>query len=121
MQFDDSKPIYLQLYDYMVERIIAGDFPQDQSVPSVRQLSSEFRINHLTANKAIQLLVDEGALEKRRGIGMFVTLGASERLKQQQRQRFVSEDWPKIVKKINQLNIPTQPLIDSLTEKETKE
>ncbi len=121
MQFDDSKPIYLQLYDYIVERIIAGDLPQDQSIPSVRQLSSEFRINHVTANKAIQLLVDEGALEKRRGIGMFVTPGASARLKHQQRQRFLAEEWPKIVTTINRLNIPKQPLIDSLTEKETNE
>ena len=109
--WNDKDPIYRQLHDRMIEMMLEGVFCDGDGLPSVRQLASEYRINPITVSRAMQLLVDEGVAEKRRGLGMFVTLGASERLKQVERQRFLDVEWPQILQKIERLGLTSKELL----------
>ncbi|HCL73668.1 MAG TPA: GntR family transcriptional regulator, partial [Gammaproteobacteria bacterium] len=94
ISWNNKEPIYLQLRDRLVELIIDGVLNEGDALPSVRQISSEQRINPVTVSKAIQLLVDEALVEKRRGLGMFVLTGAKEKLTQDEKSKFLQEEWP---------------------------
>jgi GntR family transcriptional regulator len=87
-EWNDNQPIYKQLRDLVVERIMDGSFAEGEAVPSVRQVATDYQINHLTVGKAYQELVDAGLLEKRRGLGMFVMDGARAALTDNEHQRF---------------------------------
>ncbi len=89
ISWNNKEPIYLQLRDRLVELIIDGVLNEGDALPSVRQISSEQRINPVTVSKAIQLLVDEALVEKRRGLGMFVLTGAKEKLTQDEKSKFL--------------------------------
>ena len=77
--WDDKEPIYVQLAQSVLEGIMRGALIEGEPVPSVRQVASQERINPLTVSRGYQLLVDDGLLEKRRGLGMFVANGARKR------------------------------------------
>jgi DNA-binding transcriptional regulator YhcF (GntR family) len=109
--WDDSTPIYLQLRAKVVHHILTGTLVEGQSVPSVRQVAAAEKINPLTISKAYQLLVDEGLLEKRRGLGMYVSAGARERALQQERAVFLSEEWPKVQARITSLGLDIRSLL----------
>ena len=79
--FKDSTPIYLQIAEEVRTQILSGDLSDGDRLTSTTEYATRYRINPATANKAIALLVDEGLVVKRRGIGMFVALGAEERLR----------------------------------------
>src|SRR3546814_10207794 len=76
--------------------ILDGEHQAGAMLPSVRRLACKRRINPLTVAKAYQSLQDEGVAIARRGVGLFVTDGAPERLRELERQRFFSEEWPRI-------------------------
>lgn len=86
--FDDTKPIFLQLADRIADDILRGRYEEGEAVPSTNELSAHLRINPATAGKALGLLVDQGILTKRRGIGMFVAEGAKERLVNERKDQF---------------------------------
>ena len=79
--WDDRQPIYQQLADILAAQLLDGDPPEGQAMPSVRALATRHLPNPLTANRALQALADEGLIDARRGIGMFVALGAAQRLR----------------------------------------
>jgi len=103
--WNDNQPIYQQLRDRIITLIIEGAFSEGEAVPSVRQVASEYRINHLTVAKAYQELVAEGLLEKRRGLGMFVLQDARQKLLAQERDRLMKVDLPEMIKRGRQLGI----------------
>ena len=115
-QWNDKETIYLQLKDKVKEMILSGDIVEGESLPSVRQVATEYKVNPITVSKSYQILVDEGLVEKRRGLGMFVQEGAIKKLQVNENELFINEDWPKILTKIQQLNIDTKQLINSLNE-----
>jgi len=84
--FDDSRPIFLQLADRIAGDILRGTYAEDEQVPSTNELAAHMRINPATAGKGLSLLVDEGVLYKRRGIGMFVAPGARDRIARERQQ-----------------------------------
>lgn len=112
--WNDRDPIYRQLHDRMVELILESVFPEGEALPSIREISSEHRINHITVAKALQMLVDEGLVEKRRGLGMFVKEGAAEKLAGMEKEKFMQEEWPDICKKILRLGLPVDELFETL-------
>jgi GntR family transcriptional regulator len=77
----------------------------------VRQVSADYQLNPLTVSRAYQELADEGFIEKRRGMGMYVADGATERLLASERKRFLSEEWPLVAARIEQLGIDPDTLI----------
>jgi GntR family transcriptional regulator len=105
IEWNDDQPIYRQLRDLVIERILDGSFPEGEAVPSVRQVASDYNINHLTVAKAYQELVDNGLLEKRRGLGMFVLTGAREMLTDNEQQKFLEEELPAFAEKALRLGI----------------
>lgn len=113
--WNDNTPIYQQLRDRIVTLIIEGQLHEGEAVPSVRQVSSDYRINHLTVAKAYQELMAEGLLEKRRGIGMFVLTGARQKLLEQEQKKFLNTEFPELLKRIKRLRISRQQITDMIT------
>jgi|SRR5690606_1262780 len=110
-QWDDSLPIYRQLRDRVVAMILEGALKEGDPLPSVRSVAAEFRLNPLTVLKGYQQLVDEQLVEKRRGRGMFVSEGARQALLQDERQRFLELEWPKIYATIQRLGLSAADLL----------
>lgn len=111
--WDESQPIYRQLRDRVVAMMLEGTLKEGEALPSVRQVATEYRLNPLTVLKAYQHLADEGLVEKRRGLGMFVAPGASAALMKDERQRFLVTDWPRIHATIRRLGLSTEELLNS--------
>jgi GntR family transcriptional regulator len=118
--WNDKEPIYRQLHDRLVELILEGVFAPGDALPSIREISSGQRINHITVAKALQMLVDEGLVEKRRGLGMFVREGVVRDLAAIERQRFLAEEWPDICRKIERLGLDHQSLLKAAGKSEKK-
>lgn len=110
--WNDQQPIFRQLKEKVIELIIDGEVSDGEAVPSVRQVAADYQINPLTVSKAYQELVDESILEKRRGLGMFVTESAREHLIASEKKHFLEVEWPKILERIRRLGVN----LESLTE-----
>ncbi len=117
--WDDSQPIYRQLREKIIALIIEGVIKEGEAIPSVRQVASDYRINHITVSKAYQELVDEGLLQKRRGLGMFVEEGAQRILLDRERSRFLDTEVENLGKRMKQLGITSEELL-VLLEKQTQ-
>lgn len=109
--WNDNQPIYRQLRDRIVAMILEGVLKEEDPLPSVRQVAADYQLNPLTVLKGYQALVDEGLVEKRRGLGMFVRRGAGKRLLASERERFQREEWPRILERIEQLDLDIQTLL----------
>ena len=109
--WNDSQPIYRQLRDKVVAMILEGTLADGDALPSVRSVAAEFTLNPLTVLKGYQQLVDEGLVEKRRGRGMFVTVGARAQLLTDERQRFLEHEWPRVRATIERLGLDAEQLL----------
>ncbi|HEY2590143.1 MAG TPA: GntR family transcriptional regulator [Steroidobacteraceae bacterium] len=109
--WDDSLPIYRQLRDRVVAMILEGVLKEGDALPSVRSVAAEFRLNPLTVLKGYQQLVDENLVEKRRGRGMFVAPGARTSLMKDERERFLTDEWPKVHATIQRLGLSAGDLL----------
>jgi len=118
--WNDSQPIYWQLKERTVAMILDGTLGEGVALPSVRNVASEFQLNPITVSKSYQALVDEGLVEKRRGLGMFVCKGAHKKLVISERDKFVNEEWPAMLHRIGQLGLSIKDLFNEALEKESK-
>jgi GntR family transcriptional regulator len=109
-EWNDNQPIYRQIRDRVVAMILDGLLKEGDPLPSVRTVAADTRVNPLTVLKAYQRLADERLVEKRRGLGMFVNVGARDLLLQAERQRFLTEQWPQIEATIGRLGLAQQLL-----------
>ncbi len=114
MQWSDGQPIYRQLKDLVIQRVMDGSFPEGEAIPSVRQVATDYHINHLTVGRAYQELVDMGLLEKRRGLGMFVASGARDSLTNNEQQRFLKEELPAFAERVHMLGMAMDEVIQRL-------
>jgi GntR family transcriptional regulator len=112
-EWNDNRPIYRQLRDRMAVMILESVLKEGDPLPSVRTVAAEFRINPLTVLKGYQQLVDEGLVETRRGRGMFVNEGARERLLQDERHKFLVEEWPRIAETMKRLGLTLEDLLEA--------
>jgi GntR family transcriptional regulator len=117
INFDSTKAIYLQLADLIRESIMSGALKSGEAIPSVRQLSAEYRLNPQTILNATQLLVNEGLLEKQRGKGYFVTAPAQDVLKESGVIHFEDETLPDMIKQAKMLGIKKEQLCKLIEEK----
>ena len=111
ISWNETDPIYRQLHDRMIELMLEGVYVDGDPLPSVRQIASDHRVNPITVSKAYQWLVDDGIVEKRRGLGMYMTEGAAERLVVVERNKFLNEEWPRISAKIERLGLSATELL----------
>lgn len=112
--WNDTTPIYLQLKARIVAMILDGLLKPGEALPSVRQIAADYQLNPITVSRAYQELADEQLVEKRRGLGMFVTMGAPEQLLASERHRFLTQEWPAIVERIGRLGLSWGELSKSL-------
>jgi GntR family transcriptional regulator len=112
-EWNDSQPIYRQLRDRVVAMILDGVLKEGDPLPSVRTVAAEYRVNPLTVLKGYQQLVDEQLVEKRRGLGMFVNMGARNLLLAGERQKFLAEQWPLVYATIRRLGLKAEELLDA--------
>jgi GntR family transcriptional regulator len=103
-------PIYRQLADRLSAQLLDGEPSEGDAMPSVRALAGRYLINPLTVGRALQALTDEGLVEARRGLGMYVRPGARERLLQRERERFLEQEWPDLLARLRRLGIGADEL-----------
>jgi len=111
VEFNEGKPIFLQLADQLEEGILSGAYPEESQIPSITEYSVTYKINPATALKSINLLVDAGLLYKKRGVGMFVASGAREKLRGQRRERFFEDFVQSMVHEARQLGLTETELV----------
>jgi GntR family transcriptional regulator len=111
-EWNDSQPIYRQLRDRVVAMILDGVLKEGDPLPSVRSVAAEYRVNPLTVLKGYQELVNEGLVESRRGLGMFVNSGVRTLLLQGERQKFLAEEWPRVSATIQRLGLTAEVLLN---------
>lgn len=107
---DESKPVYLRLRESITASILDGDYGDGDMLPSVRALAAQEGANPLTVAKAYQSFQDDGLVVVRRGVGMFVADGATRRLRETERARFLENTWPPVAEQIRRLGIRADEL-----------
>ena len=118
--WNDSEAIYLQLKDLVLKQIMLGTLLEGEPVASVRQVAGQERINPITVSKAYQLLVEDGLLEKRRGVGMFVCEGAQSKALDQEQRRFLQEEWPAVLDRIALLGLKPAVLLSDINKRSSE-
>ena len=113
IEWSDGAPIYRQLKDRVVAMLLDGILKPGDALPSVRQVAAEYQLNPITVSRAYQELADEALVEKRRGLGMYVTEEASKKLLGSERERFLREEWPLVLERIQRLGLTTEQLLKS--------
>jgi GntR family transcriptional regulator len=107
-----EKPVYVRLRETIADAILAGKFSDGDPLPSVRALAAEEQANPLTVAKAYQGFQDDGLVVVKRGVGMFVAPGARARLRDSERSRFMSEEWPEIRSRMQRLGLDPHELLE---------
>ena len=105
IQWSDGAPIYRQLKDRVIAMMLDGILKPGDALPSVRQVAAEYQLNPITVSRAL--------VEKRRGLGMFVTDEASKKLRGSERERFLTEEWPAVAERIERLGLSIEDLLQS--------
>lgn len=111
INFDSEKPIYLQLAEAIEDEILKGMFPEDSQVISTTEISVNFKINPATAGKGINLLVDEGILYKKRGVGMFVSQGAKDMILSKRKENFYQNYILSLLDEAAKINISKEDIV----------
>jgi len=117
--WNDAQPIYRQIRDRVVAMMLDGVLNEGDPLPSVRNVAADYRVNPLTVLKGYQELVDEGLVESRRGLGMFVKPGARKLLLEAERKKFLSEEWPQVREKMQRLGLKPEELLEGGAKRES--
>ena len=111
----DNSPIYRQLKQRVVSMMLDGLLKPGDALPSVRQIAAEYQLNPITVSRAYQELADETLVEKRRGLGMYVTDGAREKLLTSEREQFLKNEWPAVLERMRSLGLSVKELLAAAT------
>ena len=116
MHFDANSvmPLYQQVADAFTAGILSGAFPEGDQIPSTTEVSRQYQLNPATVLKGMNQLVAAGLIEKRRGLGMFVTTGAQAKLKAQRQSAFYSQEVATLLKAARQLGISKADLLAAI-------
>ena len=117
-EWNDREPIYRQIRDRVVAMSLDGVLNEGDPLPSVRNVAAEYRVNPLTVLKAYQQLADEQLVETRRGRGMFINSGARKVLIEAERERFLTDEWPRVHANIRRLGLDAHELLNAKKKKE---
>lgn len=110
----DDQPIWKQIKERVLAAILDGGIKEGEPLPSVRQVALDLQVNPLTVSKAYQELTDDGLVERRRGLGMFVIEGARKSLATSERASFLANEWPLVVTRIKRLGLSAQDLLSDI-------
>ena len=112
IDFGSQTPIFLQLSQGLEDEILSGVYREGEQIPSITELAASYKINPATALKGINLLVDAGIVDKKRGIGMFVSQGALQLLKEKRQDEFFQQYVLPMVQEAKRLSIQPETLRD---------
>lgn len=110
IRWDEHLPIYQQLLNLLVGRILDQTYPEGEMLPSVRQLASDFQINPLTVSKVYKELARDNLTEKKRGEGLLIKKGVRALLLKRERNKFLKEEWPVLRARLVRLEIDIKDL-----------
>ncbi|MBB3186168.1 GntR family transcriptional regulator [Microbacter margulisiae] len=110
MEFNNNKPIYLQIADYICDKIVNSAWKEEERIPSVRELGADLQVNPNTAMRTYEYLQNKQIIYNKRGIGYFVADNATQSVAQLQREEFFDEQLPRIFKSMHTLDIPFEEL-----------
>ncbi len=116
MNFNEHKPIYLQISDLICEKILNDEYREDERVPSIRDLGVMLGVNPNTVMRSFEYLKTIDVIYDKRGVGFFVTPGAKKVVKSIYKQLFLDEELPLIIKKVRLLDIETDVLCNHIRE-----
>jgi len=111
IKLESDKSIYIQIAEIIENDILSGNLMEEEQAPSTNEFAKVYNINPATAGKGLNLLVDEGILYKKRGIGMFVTVDGRKKILKKRQDMFFRERLPEIIKEANRLEINTEEII----------
>ncbi len=111
---DENRPIFVQIAERIEEDILAGRLAEEEQVPSTNQFAALYQINPATAAKGVNLLVDQGILYKKRGMGMFVATGSRERLMEKRRELFFEHYVVAMLREAKRLGIEEEQVIEMI-------
>ncbi|HIZ55819.1 MAG TPA: GntR family transcriptional regulator [Firmicutes bacterium] len=114
INFESETPIYIQIAEQIEDAVLSGAFPEETQVPSTTEISVTYQINPATVLKGMNLLVDEKILYKKRGVGMFVTAGATENILRKRREAFYNQYIIRLLEEAAKLKIGKDELIQML-------
>lgn len=112
--FNDTQPLFIQIAKQIEDGIGSGYYQEGSQIPSTTEVSKTFQINPATVLKGMNLLVDKGLVEKRRGLGMFVTTGAQEKVQVEKKDLFLNQELDKLIQEAKKLNISLEQLIKDI-------
>ena len=113
-EFDMDKSIYLQIAESIEDDILQKIIEEESQVPSTNQLAVMYRINPATAAKGINMLVNEGILYKKRGIGMFVASGAAKEIRKKRKKSFVDKYIVPLLEEASNLDVSNEEITDMI-------
>ncbi|MFN8356836.1 MAG: GntR family transcriptional regulator [Spirosomataceae bacterium] len=111
MQFRDNKPIYLQIAEYMGDKILSAQWQPDQKIPSIRETAVALQVNPNTVQRTYEFLENKHIIYTKRGLGYFVSLDGVEQVQLYRKEQFFEEDLPLIFKNMQVLGIDTDEFI----------
>ncbi len=114
LDLSSDKPIYLQLAEAIEDNILKGVFEEEEQIISTTEISLRFKINPATAGKGINILVDEGILYKKRGVGMFVSTGAKDKILSKRKEHFYESFIKTLMEEASKLNISKGEIIEMI-------
>ncbi len=120
-ELDEGVPLFVQIAERLADQIADGTLAEGERVPSTNELAAFYQINPATAAKGISMLTDDGLLEKRRGIGMFVAAGARGRLLAERRKLFGERYVEPLVSEASRLGIDADELVALIRESRYKQ
>lgn len=111
LNYDSSNPIFLQIAQQLEEAIFIKAYPEETQIPSTTEISTNYKINPATVLKGMNILVDEGIIYKKRGLGMFVCEGAVEKITQKRRQEFFGNYIQSLISEAKKLEMSKQDIV----------
>ena len=120
IEFEDERPIFVQIAEQIEDGILSGAFPEESQIPSTTEISVNYRINPATALKGINLLVDSGIVYKKRGVGMFVSEGAVEGIREKRKEEFFDRYILRLAEEARKLSLTKKDVEDMIERGFTK-
>jgi len=110
MEFKKKQTIYMQIADFICEKIMTHNWPEGEKISSVRELAASIEVNPNTVMRTYSHLQDSGIIHNKRGIGFFVSIGASQQILNMQKDEFINKDLPLLFRKMNLLGVDFKEL-----------
>ena len=112
----NEKPIFIQLAEAVEDNILKGIYAEETQIPSTTEVAVTLKVNPATVNHGVNLLVDEGIIYKKRGVGMFVSAGAREKILTRRKQAFSQDFLLPLMEEAINLGLSREDVIGMLNE-----